>query len=94
MMNLAGTSVNIHHNIKVTFQEAESSVCTAAHPKKYFGIFDFIREDRRPSLRPTHPSIQWATEALFRSIKWPGLIQMGTHWHMHTAWIPPYLYSS
>jgi len=60
------------------FQKAESSVCTAAHPQKYFGIFEFILEARRPSLRPTHPSIQWAPEAFFRGIKWPGLIQTGT----------------
>jgi hypothetical protein len=40
-MNAACASVNIHH-------KAESSVCTAAHPQKYFVIFDFILEARSP----------------------------------------------
>ena len=72
MLTVAGSSVNIQHNIKVTFQNAESSVCTAAHSQKFFGIFDFILDARRPSLGPTHPSIQWAQEALFRGIKVAG----------------------
>jgi len=54
-MNVAGSSVDIHHTIKVTFQKAESPVCTAAHSQKCFGIFNFIwtPEDCRCG-QPTH----------------------------------------
>ena len=88
-MNVVGSSVNIQHTIKITFQKAESSVCTAARPQKCFGIFDFILDALRPSLRPTHPFIQWAPEALFQGIKVAGFDSDGdalTHTHsMDTA---------